>query len=135
MRSALRAVADDNRARFLTHHPGDLRDGIDRAQRVRYVTQRYDPGTLVEQITQEIEVDLPVGRKLAQSEPGAFPHCEDLPRDEIRVVIHRRRDDLVTRRDVCHSPRASDQIQAFRGPAREDETIRIAYAEKFRGAH
>src|SRR3982074_3295662 len=96
------------------------------------MTKGDDLRTLVEQPAQEIEIDFSVRGELADSELRALSHREHLPRDEIRVMIHGRHDDLVTALDVRHSPRAGDEIQAFRGAAREDETVGIPDAEKSR---
>src|SRR5438105_761694 len=123
MGSTLCAIADQDRVRLLAHEANDLVDRIDGSDRIRNMIERDDFGLLAEQVTQKIEIDSSIRCQLTHPEPGALSHRQYLPWDEIRVVIEGGNDDLVAARDVSVSPRARDEIQSFRRPAREDQTI------------
>src|SRR5712691_10401549 len=96
------------------------------------MTKGDDFRTLVQQSAEEIEIDFSIRSELADSELRALPHRQHLPRDEIRVVIHRCNNDLVTACDIRYSPRAGDEVQPFSRATREDETVGITNAKKLR---
>src|SRR5439155_2105113 len=64
------------------------------------------------------------------AESGANLLTQELPRDNIGVVLHGGDDDLVTRLEERPAVALSDEIDAFRGPTHEDELSRVRSIEK-----
>src|SRR4030088_3520108 len=135
MRRALSAIANENRIGLLARQPHDIRDRIDRPQRVRHMIECDDFRALVEQSAQKLKIDPAIGSQLANPEFRALLRGKHLPRDEVRVMIEGSHDYLVTARDVRLSPRSGDEIQSFRGAARKNEAVRIARAKETRDSY
>src|SRR5687768_4348552 len=130
MRSALRAVDDDERVGEASHHIYDLAHRIHGAERVRYVAERDDPGAMSQERPQTIEIDSSVTRQLADPEACATLDCQLLPRDKVRVMLECRDDYVVAASDVLTSPRRGDEVDRFGCTAGEDQAIRVRDAEE-----
>src|SRR5688500_14422144 len=89
MRSALRAVNDDQRISLPPHHFCDLTHRIDGAQRVRNVAERDDTRPMSQHRSQSVEIDSPVTCQLADAETRAALDRQLLPGDEVRVMLER----------------------------------------------
>jgi hypothetical protein len=109
VRGALGTVDDEKRIGLPAHHCDDLTNWIHGSQRIRHVTERNDTGASVQQRLKFIEVDSAVFGELADAEIRAALDRELLPRDEVRVMLERRDDYLVSGADVVTSPCRSDE--------------------------
>src|ERR1700694_2899714 len=104
MGCALRAIANSDSVCFLANQSYDIRDRIDRPQRVRHVIECDDLRALIEQSAQKLQIDPAVRRELADSELRALFPGEHLPGDEVRVMIERSHDYLITGGDIRLAP-------------------------------
>ena len=102
----------------------ELLDGVDDAEHVRDVRERDDAGALADELGGGAQVegaalvrrDVPNGRARAGGEL--------LPRDEVRVMLDRGRDDLVAGAEAqCCAERVRGEVEAHRGAARPDELL------------
>ncbi len=113
MRCRLARVEHGQRA----HAAGEgdeLRDGVHDAEHVRHVREGDDLGALADEVGCGVQVEHAVVEHgdVAQARPGAGG--ELLPGDEVRVVLDRRRDDLVTG--------GEGEVSRCRGPAPESRS-------------
>ncbi|BCT75457.1 hypothetical protein SCMU_12990 [Sinomonas cyclohexanicum] len=89
------ARVEDGEGADLAREGHELGHGRDGAEHVRRVGKRDHPGTRADDLLRDVHAE-PAGvvdRDPPQGRPGA--EGELLPRDEIRVVLERRHDDLV----------------------------------------
>ena len=102
LRRGLRGVDDDDRA-HLVGPPGHLGDRVDGAEHVGHPGERDDLGALGEQLVdvREVEVAVVGQPEPAQRRAGALG--EQLPRDDVGVVLHLGDDDLVARADLVRA--------------------------------
>src|SRR5215212_7509886 len=131
MRSGLRAVDHYERANS-TSHGAQLGDGIDRAERVRHMIERDNPRPGVDERRELIEVDATIGGQSADAERCPDITSQLLPRDEVRMMLEARDDDLVTRANVRATPRRRDQVERLRRSPCEDEARRVPDADELR---
>ena len=76
----------------------------------------------------EVEHAAVVDRDDAQPRPGAL--AGQLPRHDVRVVLHRRDEHLVAGPEVGLAPALRHQVDAFGGVAREDDLVGVGGAEE-----
>src|SRR5215470_1261004 len=119
--SALRAVEEHERPRAV-RALHDLGHRIDRAQHVRHVGGRDEPGPGRQEPTECLHVEEAFadhGHRLQHRAPVAAGH---LPRNQVRVVLHLRHDDLVAGPE--RPPHAlGDQVDRLRRAAGEDDLL------------
>src|SRR5215210_1392441 len=104
MRGALRSVANGDRVAVVAHQFHELLYRIDGSERVRDVIERNDLSSGSEKLAQVIQVEPAVCRQLANLQFGALLENELLPRDEVRVMLQCRDDDLVAVGDIGAPP-------------------------------
>ena len=99
----------------------DLLDRVDRAEHVRHVRDRHelDPA-LGEHRVELVERELAglVDAQVAQLGPGLL--AEELPGDDVRVVLHVGDEHLVALAHVLPAPRVGDQVDRLGHVAGED---------------
>ena len=103
VRHGLGAVDQDQRARGVGHL-GHLADRVDRAERVRDVGERDELGLEPEQHLEDVEAELAVVGDRDELEVAVLLLDEELPRDEVGVVLHLGQDDRVAAPDVAADP-------------------------------
>jgi hypothetical protein len=82
-----------------------------------------------EQPIQGVEVERPVPAHGHGLQPGAAVARDELPRDEVRVVLELGDDDLVPALQGAPD-RLRDQAEAVRGPAREDDLFAMRRSDE-----
>ena len=123
LRDRLRGVDHDRRA-VRVRRRGDLGDRVDGAEHVGDVDDRDDLGALVDQAGGEPALDVEPAL-LGHVEPaqrGAGPLGEELPRDDVRVVLHDGDDDLVARAQRG-AERVGAEVQRLGGVLGEDDLV------------
>ena len=116
---ALGAVDEDGRARLVC--PLHDRGGVgERSQAVGDMRERDQLRLAAQQGVERVEVKPAVGRQLDKGELGSLLFGEELPGDQIRVVLHDRQHDQVAGADVLPPPRLGDQIDCLRRVADEN---------------
>ena len=93
----------------------DLRDRVDRPDDVRDVRDRDELRALLEQRVVRVEVQHAVVAHRDVGEPAA----EQLPRDDVRVVLHLGEHHEVVRADVRAAPRVRDEVDRLGRVLRE----------------
>jgi hypothetical protein len=119
VRRRLRAVDEHHRARRV-RRADDLLDRVDRAERVRDVDHGDQLRPLREQAPELVHPQLAaiVDRHDPQPRPGLL--ADDLPGDDVRVVLHPRDEHLVARLQERAAPGLGDEVDALRAPLRQD---------------
>ena len=103
-----------------------LAHGIDRSQDVRHVGDAHQTGALVE------ERGIRVGQELAavghgdDADDDAPAVAQELPGDDVAVVLHDGDDDLVALAEEGFTERRSQEVDALGGSACEDNLARGA---------
>ena len=72
----------------------------------------------------EVELAFVVDRHDAERRPGLL--ANELPRDDVGVVLHPGEHDLVARPEVGAAPALGDEVDALGAAAREDHLARLA---------
>ena len=129
VRHRLGAVDEDQRA-GLVGLAGHLLDRVDRAQRVRHVGERDQLRLELEQDVEHVLAQDPVVRDRDELEVRVLLLGEDLPRDEVRVVLHLGQDDHVAARDVLAAPRVGDEVDRLGRVAHEHDLVRVLRADQ-----
>ena len=119
MRDGLRAV-DQNDGPVLVRKTREFLHGVERAERVGHVSERHEPRPGAEQalVLLHDEVARVVHRRDPQLRSGLL--ADDLPGDDVGVVLHLADEDLVSRPDVRAGPRLCDEVDGFRRAPEED---------------
>ena len=120
----LGAVDQHQRAR-LVGPARHVLDRVDRAQRVRHVGERDQLRLELEQDVEHVLAQDPVVGDRDELEVGVLLLREQLPRDEVRVVLHLGQDDHVAPADVLAAPRVGDEVDRLGGVAREHDLVRV----------
>ena len=120
VRRRLRRVDDHDRA--LLVRPGrEALDRVDRAERVRDEPGRDDlDRALARELVERVELELAgvVDRDVAEAR--ARLARDELPGDEVRVVLELGDHDGVAGAEVLEPPRVGDEVDRLRRAARED---------------
>ena len=124
VRHGLGPVDEDERA-GLVGLAGHLLDRVDRAQRVRHVGERDQLRLELEQDVEHVLAQDPVVGDRDELEVRVLLLGEDLPRDEVRVVLHLGQDDHVAARDVLAAPRVGDEVDRLGRVAHEHDLVRV----------
>ena len=114
---------------------GNLPDGIDRPQHVRGQRQRDDLGALINEPLRLslLEVEAAVISDVEPPQGGTGALTNDLPRNQVGVVLHHRNDDLVIRSEtLTQGVRA--QIKSFRRVRQSHHFLRARRPDKTREA-
>ena len=118
----LRPVHED-RNLFRVSHADDRVDRIDRPERVRHVRDGQQSRARSEERVEGVEQELARIVDRRHAEPGAALLAQQLPRHDVRVVLHRTDHHLVTSPDAPAAERVRHQVDAFGGVAREDDLL------------
>src|SRR5262245_9701646 len=98
-----------------------LLDRVDRAQRVRDVGERDELRLQPEQNLEDVESEAAVVGDRDELEVAVLLLDEELPRDEVRVVLHLGQDDRVAAGDVASAQRVGDEVDRLgRVPGEHD---------------
>ena len=103
VRHGLGAVDEDEGAGGVGHLD-DLADRVDRPERVADVGERDELGLEAEQHLEDVEAQDPVVGDRDELEVAVLLLDEELPRDEVGVVLHLGQDDLRRRGRCCAGP-------------------------------
>ena len=134
LRHGLRRV-DDHDGTDRVGLLGNLPDGIDRPQHVRGQRQRDDLGALINEPLRLslLEVEAAVISDVEPPQGGTGALTNDLPRNQVGVVLHHRNDDLVIRSEtLTQGVRA--QIKGFRRVRQSHHFLRARRPDKTREA-
>ena len=96
MRDGLRRV-DEHDGADAMRFGDELRDGVHRAERVRHVGQRDDLRALRQRAPERLAVELAGIIDRCRDEPRAGLRADQLPRHDVRVMLHPGDQDLVAR--------------------------------------
>ena len=122
VRRGLRAVHHDGGAHGV-RQPGELRRRVHGAERVRDEGEGHDLGAPLQGPAEIRQIDPPVVRELDHPQRGTLLLTQDLPRHEVRVVVHRRHHHGVARAHVGAAVGARDQVQGLGRAAREYDAL------------
>ena len=128
MRSRLGAIEQDEGPR-LVGPTGHVGHGINGAEDVRDVGESHEPGARREQATEGILVEHALAHHGNGLHHRASLPADHLPRDEVRVVLHLRDQDLVAGLEG-QGERARHDVDAVGGAAREDDLLTDAGADE-----
>ena len=109
LRHRLGAVDEHQRARRV-RAARDLRDRVDRPEHVRDVDHADQLRLALEQRVERVEVELAVVQHRHVRELGLPVLAEDLPRDDVRVVLHLGQHDEVAALTFCRPQRVRDEV-------------------------
>jgi hypothetical protein len=101
----------------------DVCDGIDRADDVRDVDEGEQLGPPSQQRVERVEVELTVVEHRDVRELRAAVGRQQLPRDDVGVVLHLGEHDQVAGVDVCAAPRVRHEVDRRRRVGREDRLL------------
>ena len=115
----------------IDHHYGaalmgeadDLRDRVHRAEHVRDVDHRHDPRAIGQQRRVGVEIQFSGVGHRDDPQPRAGLLAEGLPRHDVRVVLHRRDDDLVAPADLRSPVRGGDEVDRLGRAADKDDLL------------
>ncbi len=124
VRHGLCAVDQDQRA-GLVGLRGHLGDRVDGAEGVRDVGERHELRLQPEQDVEHVLAEDPVVGDRDELEVAVHLLREELPRDEVRVVLHLGEHDRVAARDVAAAPRVGDEVDRLGGVAGEDDLVAV----------
>ncbi len=123
VRSALGAVHEHCRAGGLGG--GDhLPRGVDGAQSVRHLAEGDQLGGAFEQLVELVETELAALVDVDVLDVRAVGRGEDLPRDDVGVVVEDREHDEVAGLHVLAAPGVSHQVDGLGGASRVDDLLR-----------
>ncbi len=116
---------DDHDRPDVVRQPGDLGDRVDRAEHVGYVGHGDELGPPLERRPQRFEVEAPVAVHWhpVQLRPDLLG--QQVPGDDVRVVLHLGEQDAIPRADVGAPPGAGDEVQGPGDVAGEDDLPRV----------
>ena len=89
-----------------------------------------DPGALVHETGELFHVELAAVVDRHHAQPGAGLPAYDLPRNDVRMVLHRGDDDLVTRSETGPRIALCDQVQPLGGAAHEDDLAAVGRVQE-----
>ena len=105
-------------------HLDHLADRVDRPERVRDVGERHELRLQAEQHLEDVEPEDAVVGDRDELEVAVALLDEELPRDEVGVVLHLGQDDGVAAIDVPPAPRIGDEVDRLGRVAGEDDLVR-----------
>ena len=129
VRHGLGAVDQHERAGRVGHL-GHLADRVDRAERVRDVGERDELRLEPEQHLEHVEAQDPVVGDRDELEVAVLLLDEELPRDEVGVVLHLGQDDRVAAGDVAAAPRVRDEVDRLGRVAGEDDLVAVGRVDE-----
>ena len=124
VRHGLGAVDQDQRAGRVGHLD-HLPDGVDRAERVRDVGERHELRLEPQEDLEDVQPEEAVVGDRDELEVAVLLLDEELPRDEVRVVLHLGEHDHVAARDVLPAPRVRDEVDRLGRIPGEDDLVRV----------
>ena len=124
VRNGLRPVDEDEgagRVRHLDH----LADRIDRAERVADVGERDKLRLEAQEHLEDVESEDAVIGDRDELEVAVALLDEELPRDEVRVMLHLGQHDRIAALDVPPAPRVRDEVDRLGRVAGEDDLVAV----------
>ena len=131
VRRGLGPVDQHERARLVGEldHVADL---VDRAERVRDVRERDQLGLEAQEDLEDVEAEDAVVGDRDELEIAVALLDEELPRDEVGVVLHLGQDDDVAAIDVAPAPRVGDEVDRLGRVAGEDDLVAVRRVDEAR---
>ncbi len=96
-------------------------DRVDRAERIGDMRNSDYLGSMVDQTGEFVRVDLAATGNGCGYELGAGLRTDELPRHDIRVVLHMRDEHFVAGLEFSPAKRRGHEIDGLRGTARKDD--------------
>ena len=122
----LAGVDDHHRTRG-AGQGGDAADRVDRPQNIGHVDHRHHTGAGRDQTFQGLHVEGPVGQKRSKAQDHPLLLAQEVPGDDVGVVLHLGQDHLVTLGKIAPKARRH-QVQGLGGaPGEDDLGLRRAY--------
>src|SRR5438105_13324931 len=82
---------------------------------------RYQTRSLVKEPLILLEQEFAAITDRHDAQRGPFLLAEDLPGDNVGVMLHMRDDDLIARLDMCSAEALSDEVDPFGGAAHKND--------------
>ena len=101
-----------------------------RAEDVRHMRDRDELRFRREQRAIGVEIDLAVIGNIEPFQHRAFALAQQVPRDDVRMMLGDGEDDLVALRDFRCAHRVGDEVEGIRAAGGEDDLIRRARVEE-----
>ena len=111
----------------------DSTDRVHRAERVRHVRDRDDAGTIAEQRLVAVDAQLTLVRHRHNPQPGSALVAQHLPRHDVRVVLHHRDDDLVSRTNANASVGLRHQVDGLGCAPHKDDFLGLGRVQEAGG--
>ena len=124
VRDGLGAVDQHERAGRVGHLD-HLRDRVDGPERIRHMGERDELRLEPEQHLEDVETEDAVVGDRDELEVAVALLDEELPRDEVGVVLHLGQDDGVATIDVPPAPRVADEVDRLGRVAGEDDLVAV----------
>ncbi len=132
MRHRLRAVDEHERAGGL--RLGDhLLDGVDGADAVRDVRERDELGPRPQEHLEALLVEPPIVVDGHELQVGVLLLAEQLPRDEVGMMLELGQDDGVGLAQVATTPAVGDKVDRLGRVAHEDDLVVVGRADETGG--
>ena len=113
-------------------HLGHLAHGVDRAEHVRNVGEGDELGPEVEEHLEHFELQNAVIGDRNEFEVAVLLLDEDLPRNQVGVVLHLGQYDRVAAADVASTPGVGDEVDRFGGIPDEHDLVRVGGVDQAR---
>ena len=118
----------------LVSHPGHLGDRIDRPERVRNVRERDELRLELEEDLEDIEAEQAIVGDRDELEIRVLLLDQELPRDEVSVMLHLGQDDDIATGDVLAAPRIRHEVDRLGRVAGEHDLVPIRGVDEPRDA-
>ena len=109
------AAIDEHGDAPLVGDPADLLDRNDRAECIRHVGDGDELGLLRQALLEVLDVEGAVVVDRDPYELRALPFPDEMPGDDVGVMLHDGEDDLVALADIRHAPAVGDGIDRLGG--------------------
>ena len=107
-------------------HADDLGDRHDGAQHVGHMGDRNQFGALAQKLGESVHAELALVGHRRDAQHHAQFVAQELPGDDVGMMLHLRQDDLVARLQELPAPRGGDKVDRFGRVAGKDDLAGLA---------
>ena len=119
---------DQTQGAGVVRDPGDLPDRVHHPERIGHVGDADELRALADQTPVVLHAQAAVIGHVHVAEHDTASSRQQLPGDDVRVVLHDRKHDLVALREL-RAPAGRDEVDRLGGSAREDQLGGIGRAD------
>ena len=97
--------------------------GVGVAEHIGHMRDRDDLGALGEELLEFLERERPSSSTLDPFQDRALALAQEMPGDDVGMMLHHGQDDLVALADMRETERGGDEIDRLRRAARKDDFV------------